>query len=69
MWLARGTALPEMLAGLARQIGEQAQIAWAELGGAPYGISVVRAISATLEDRETNDYWQPGSRAMKALGS
>ena len=69
MWLARGTTLPEMLGGLAEQIGEQAQIAWAELGGAPYGISVVRAISATLEDRETNDYWQPGPRAMKVLES
>jgi ribosomal protein S12 methylthiotransferase accessory factor len=67
MWLARDTALPKLLGGLAEQIGPHAQIAWAELGGAPYGISVVRAISVTLEDRETNDYWRPGPRAMKVL--
>lgn len=66
-WLPPDTPLPEMLARLAERVGPTAQIAWAELGGAPYGISVVRALSAVLEDRETNIHWSPGERAMKVL--
>ena len=66
-WLARGTPLPELLARLAERVGPVAEIAWAELGGAPYGISVVRALSAVLEDRETNANWVPGQRAMQIL--
>jgi YcaO-like protein with predicted kinase domain len=67
-WLAADTALPEMLAHLAERVGETAQIVWTELGGASYGISVVRALSPVLEDRETNMNWVPGTRALRVLG-
>jgi YcaO-like protein with predicted kinase domain len=67
-WLAADTPLPEMLARLAERIGPTAEIVWSELGGAPYGISVVRALSAVLEDRETNINWTPGARALAVLG-
>jgi ribosomal protein S12 methylthiotransferase accessory factor YcaO len=66
-WLASGTALPEMLSRLADKVGSTAGIAWVELGGSPYGISVVRALSAVLEDRETNVNWSPGRRALQVL--
>jgi ribosomal protein S12 methylthiotransferase accessory factor len=66
-WLASGTALPEMLSRLADKVGSVAEIAWVELGGSPYGISVVRALSAVLEDRETNVNWSPGPRALQVL--
>jgi YcaO-like protein with predicted kinase domain len=69
VWLAADTPLPEMLDRLAETVGPVAQLAWAELGGAPYGISVVRAISPVLEDRETNMHWTPGSRALKVLST
>ncbi len=58
-----------MLDRLAETIGPVAELAWAELGGAPYGISVVRAISPVLEDRETNMHWTPGPRALKVLST
>lgn len=66
-WLTADTPLPEMLARLAERVGPTAQIVWSELGGAPYGISVVRALSAVLEDRETNLHWAPGERALQVL--
>jgi YcaO-like protein with predicted kinase domain len=66
-WLAAGSTLPELLSQLADRIGSAAEIAWAELGGSPYGISVVRALSTVLEDRETNVNWSPGERALKVL--
>jgi YcaO-like protein with predicted kinase domain len=66
-WLASGTTLPQMLGGLAEKIGSCAEIAWVELGGPPYGISVVRALSMVLEDRETNLNWSPGRRALQVL--
>ncbi len=66
-WLAADTPLPEMLERLAERVGPEARIAWASLGGAPYGISVVRAISTALEDRETNVNWVPGERAMRVI--
>ncbi|WP_439601569.1 YcaO-like family protein [Devosia sp.] len=66
-WLAPDTPLPEMLALLAQRIGPTAGIVWSELGGARYGISVVRALSAMLEDRETNVNWTPGPRALAVL--
>jgi ribosomal protein S12 methylthiotransferase accessory factor len=66
-WLASGTALPEMLSRLADKVGSAAGIAWVELGGSPYGISVVRALSSVLEDRETNVNWSPGRRALQVL--
>lgn len=67
-WLAPDTPLPQMLDRLAERIGASAEIVWSELGGAPYGISVVRALSAVLEDRETNVNWSPGQRALGVLG-
>ncbi len=66
-WLQYGTMLPACSAGSPTGSEPKPEIAWAELGGAPYGISVVRALSATLEDRETNDHWRPGARAMRVL--
>jgi len=66
-WLAADTPLPEMLDQLGERVGPTAGIAWSELGGADYGISVVRAISSVLEDRETNMHWVPGERAMRVL--
>ena len=66
-WLAAETPLPEMLDRLGERVGPTARIAWSELGGADYGISVVRAISPVLEDRETNMHWVPGERAMRVL--
>lgn len=66
-WLPADTPLPEMLARLAERVGPTAQLVWSELGGAPYGISVVRALSGALEDRETNVHWSPGERALKVL--
>jgi ribosomal protein S12 methylthiotransferase accessory factor len=67
-WLAPDTPLPQLLDRLAEHIGPTAEIVWTELGGAPYGISVVRALSAVLEDRETNVNWSPGQRALRVLG-
>lgn len=67
-WLQRGTTLPLMLHQLAGRIGPVAEIAWVELGGSPYGISVVRALSTVLEDRETNVHWSPRRRALQVLG-
>lgn len=67
-WLAPDTPLPEMLDRLAERVGATAQIVWAELGGGACGISVVRALSAVLEDRETNVHWLPGERAIRVLG-
>jgi ribosomal protein S12 methylthiotransferase accessory factor len=67
-WLAPGSPLPELLAQLADRVGSAAEIVWAELGGSPYGISVVRALSTVLEDRETNVNWSPGRRALQVLG-
>jgi ribosomal protein S12 methylthiotransferase accessory factor len=66
-WLPADTPLPQMLDHLAERIGPTAEIVWSELGGAPYGISVVRALSAVLEDRETNVNWSPGRRALEVL--
>jgi ribosomal protein S12 methylthiotransferase accessory factor len=66
-WLAPDTPLPELLERLAERIGPATGIVWSELGGAPYGISVVRALSAVLEDRETNVHWAPGQRALDVL--
>lgn len=66
-WFTSGSTLPEMLSHLAEKVGSVAEIAWAELGGSPYGISVVRALSAVLEDRETNVNWSPGRRALQVL--
>ena len=66
-WLAPGSALPQMLSRLADKVGPAAEIAWVELGGSPYGISVVRALSAVLEDRESNVHWQPRRRALEVL--
>jgi YcaO-like protein with predicted kinase domain len=67
-WLKTGTPLPELLGHLADRVGPTANLCWAELGGAPYGISVIRALSNVLEDRETNINWVPGSRALRVLG-
>lgn len=66
-WLKPDTPLPEMLARLAQRVGPTAEIVWSELGGSAYGISVVRALSAVLEDRETNINWSPGPRALEVL--
>ncbi len=66
-WLPPDTPLPQLLDRLAERIGPNAEIVWSELGGAPYGISVVRALSAVLEDRETNINWSPGRRALEVL--
>lgn len=66
-WLTPHTPLPELLDRLAERVGPTAEIVWSELGGAPYGISVVRALSAVLEDRETNVNWSPGQRALEVL--
>lgn len=66
-WLAADTPLPAMLDQLAQRVGPTAQIVWSELGGAHYGISVVRAVSGVLEDRETNINWSPGQRALEVL--
>jgi ribosomal protein S12 methylthiotransferase accessory factor len=40
-----------------------------ELGGSRYGIAVVRALSAVLEDRETNVHWAPRRRALEVLAA
>jgi ribosomal protein S12 methylthiotransferase accessory factor len=66
-WLAPGTPLPELLAHLAERVGDKAGIAWASLGGERCGISVLRVLSSTLEDREANANWRPGKRALRAL--
>jgi YcaO-like protein with predicted kinase domain len=66
-WLPYGTPLPDLLGHLASRIGPVAEIAWAELGGSSYGISVVKALSPALEDRETNAHWRPGKRALRML--
>lgn len=66
-WLASDTPLPELLDRLSERVGATAQIAWSELGGRSYGISVVRALSPVLEDRETNVNWSPGKRALAVL--
>jgi len=66
-WLPPDTPLPHLLEQLEERIGPTAEIVWSELGGAPYGISVVRALSAVLEDRETNINWSPGRRALEVL--
>ena len=67
LWLAAGTPLPLLLSYLAERVGSTAGIAWASLGGEPYGISVLRVLSSTLEDREANTNWRPGKRALRAL--
>lgn len=66
-WLAYGTPLPDLLDQLAARIGSVAGVAWTELGGAAHGISVIKALSGVLEDRETNANWTPGKRALTAL--
>lgn len=66
-WLAPGTPLPELFRQLAGRVGDTLEIAWAELGGANYGISVVHALSGVLEDRDVNTHWRPGKRALRAL--
>lgn len=66
-WLPLGTPLPELARQLAGRVGAVAGIAWAELGGADFGISVVRALSQVLEDRDVNVHWRPGRRALGAL--
>jgi YcaO-like protein with predicted kinase domain len=66
-WLAPGTPLTDLLTLLAERVGSKAGIAWASLGGEPYGISVLRVLSSTLEDREANANWRPGKRALRAL--
>ena len=66
-WLPPGGSLPQMLSQLADKVGPVADVAWVELGGSAYGISVVRALSAVLEDRETNMHWSPRKRAMRIL--
>lgn len=67
VWLGYGTPLPELLDALAGRIGAIAEIGWAELGGSSYGISVVKALSTVLEDRETNVNWTPGKRVLRAV--
>ena len=37
------------------------------LGGDAFGVSVVRMLSQTLEDRGPNAHWRPGGRALAAL--
>lgn len=37
------------------------------LGGAAYGISVVRVLAPQLEDRACNPHWRPGTRAASQL--
>ena len=66
-WLPAGTPLPELLDELADRLGEAADIAWVALGDGAHGISVLRAISGRLEERETNVNWRPGERALRAL--
>lgn len=66
-WLPMGTPFFELAQGLADRVGHAAEIAWVELGGSSYGISVVRALSGALEDRDVNVHWRPGKRALKAL--
>jgi YcaO-like protein with predicted kinase domain len=66
-WLPAGSALPLLMDRLADRVGPMAEIVWSELGDAAHQISVVRALSTTLEDRETNANWSPGRRALRVL--
>jgi ribosomal protein S12 methylthiotransferase accessory factor len=66
-WLPEETPVPVLLDRLAQRIGSAARLVWTELGGADYGISVIRVLSDTLEDREANSNWRPGRRAFRAL--
>jgi len=38
------------------------------VGGARYGVAVIKVLSETLEDRDPNLHWRPGERALHALG-
>lgn len=66
-WLALQPPVPQLLDELAVKVGSAVDIAWAELGGSVYGISVVRVVSALLEDRESNANWRPGRRALRVV--
>ncbi len=69
-WLAAGTPLPQLLEALAGRVGDGIAVAWVELGDVEtHGFSVLRALSAELEDRETNVNWRPGERALQVLAS
>ncbi len=66
--LALGTPLDvllESVSGALRSAGIDPVIV--ALGGARYGISVVKALSADLEDREPNLNWRPGRRAISVI--
>jgi ribosomal protein S12 methylthiotransferase accessory factor len=39
------------------------------LGGAQYGVAVVKVVSDVLEDRDPNLNWRPGPRAIRTLAS
>jgi len=67
VWLPAGSSLPLLLGQLADRVGPTAEIAWSELGVTADHVSVVRALSTTLEDRETNANWSPGPRALRVL--
>jgi ribosomal protein S12 methylthiotransferase accessory factor len=64
-----GSDLPAALACVIRSLTSAgtAEPIIVNLGGESYGISVVRALSSDLEDREANSNWRPGSRAVTAL--
>ncbi len=66
-WLPTGSALPFLIDRLADRVGPIAEIVWSELGDVAHKISVVRALSTTLEDRETNANWSPGRRALRVM--
>ncbi|MDO8360291.1 MAG: YcaO-like family protein [Devosia sp.] len=60
-----GSAMAFLTGGLASAgIGEPVAVA---LGGDSFDISVVRALSDVLEDREANANWRPGPRAIAVL--
>jgi ribosomal protein S12 methylthiotransferase accessory factor len=39
------------------------------MGGAGYGISVVRVFAPDLEDKAANRNWRPGKRYLRAMMS
>jgi ribosomal protein S12 methylthiotransferase accessory factor len=63
------TRADDLLAGLLEKLASHGidDIVAVPLGGEAFGVSVVRMLSTSLEDRGPNGNWRPGRRALAAL--